>query len=311
MSQFFRNLLDRHQQSSLVQAESRIVAPRPKSIFEGDTETVFSHQNISFENNNASLFTDASAYLDSDDGDMSAVAVRNNRDQALAQQNTPKHYKKNIRHTYATFGDDNSIGGPGIDGHMKNATGEPHAHMLSPEPPSDIITSQNNNKKQNFNNQAVISEQRDSNSERADSQSSRPSDPLKERIQTLLQHFEEPRSGFVPSGKNSANAQEHLAARMNTDTPPLNTNTQLAQQTAKSHGLLQPPGGLAEIQSELNKHLEKISAQAPDPVVNITIDRIEVKASQPSPNTETQAKHQPSGVMSLDEYLAQRNRKHP
>lgn len=74
-------------------------------------------------------------------------------------------------------------------------------------------------------------------------------------------------------------------------------------------GLLQPPNGLGEIQSILNNRLQASAPlQAPEPVVNVTIGRIEIKAIQEDSPKIEKISNKPSGIMNLDDYLAQRNK---
>lgn len=77
-------------------------------------------------------------------------------------------------------------------------------------------------------------------------------------------------------------------------------------------GLLAPPDGLADMQAEFNRRWNELNRSSePDPVVNVTIGRVEVRAVQADiPQKERrQRKPKPSGVMSLEEYLNQRERR--
>ncbi len=73
-------------------------------------------------------------------------------------------------------------------------------------------------------------------------------------------------------------------------------------------GLLQPPGWLTEMQSELNQRWQDINAQLKpsDPVVNVTIGRVEVRAVKAETTKQPNQKNKPNGVMSLDDYLKER-----
>lgn len=79
------------------------------------------------------------------------------------------------------------------------------------------------------------------------------------------------------------------------------------QQEAAQSGLMQIPGWLTEMQADLNNRLRQMSAKAqPEPVINVTIGRVEVKAVQAEVTKKPKSRNKPSGVMGLDEYLKQR-----
>lgn len=74
-----------------------------------------------------------------------------------------------------------------------------------------------------------------------------------------------------------------------------------------SEGTLEAPAWLSGSHSELHKELFlNDSKTGTEPVINVTIDRIEVRANlSPAPEQPRKQK-KPSGVMSLDQYLNQR-----
>ena len=75
-------------------------------------------------------------------------------------------------------------------------------------------------------------------------------------------------------------------------------------------GSLEPPTWFFDIQAEFNRRWNELDSKSePEPVINVTIGRVEVRAVQA--DAPKKAKHQkkPSGVMSLDEYLNQRERR--
>jgi len=72
-------------------------------------------------------------------------------------------------------------------------------------------------------------------------------------------------------------------------------------------GSLEPPTWFFDMQAEFNRRWNELDSKSePEPVINVTIGRVEVRAVQA--DAPKKAKHQkkPSGVMSLDEYLNQR-----
>ena len=68
---------------------------------------------------------------------------------------------------------------------------------------------------------------------------------------------------------------------------------------------LEPPSWLAEIENRFNAHLKDIEAKT-EPVINVTIGRVEVRAVQAEAAKKTRHAKKPTGVMPLDEYLKKR-----
>ena len=75
-------------------------------------------------------------------------------------------------------------------------------------------------------------------------------------------------------------------------------------------GAFQIPDWLTGMQTELNNRWREINAQSQaDPVINVTIGRVEIRATNPEPAKPGRADKKPTGVMSLDDYLKQRESK--
>lgn len=74
-------------------------------------------------------------------------------------------------------------------------------------------------------------------------------------------------------------------------------------------GLLEPPSWLLQMQAEFSRRWQEINPKSEaEPVINVTIGRVEVRAVQAEPPRQPKRKNKPTGVMSLDEYLNQRGR---
>lgn len=72
-------------------------------------------------------------------------------------------------------------------------------------------------------------------------------------------------------------------------------------------GSLDPPSWLYEVQTEFNQRWNELNRRSePEPVINVTIGRVEVRAVQTDTPKQTKRQKKPTGVMSLDEYLKQR-----
>jgi hypothetical protein len=75
-------------------------------------------------------------------------------------------------------------------------------------------------------------------------------------------------------------------------------------------GSLETPSWFSDIQAEFNRRWnELIRKSEPEPVINVTIGRVEVRATQAQTPKKTKETAKPIGVMSLDEYLSQRERR--
>ena len=71
-------------------------------------------------------------------------------------------------------------------------------------------------------------------------------------------------------------------------------------------GLLEPPTRLFGRQAEFSRRWKELSQKAqPEPVIHVTIGRIEVKATNLQKPKQPRRQKKPSGVMSLDRYLNQ------
>ena len=72
-------------------------------------------------------------------------------------------------------------------------------------------------------------------------------------------------------------------------------------------GLLQIPVWLTQMQTDLHHRWQEINTKVEaEPVVNVTIGRIEVKAFNADSAKQPTPRNKPTGVMSLDDYLKQR-----
>ena len=83
----------------------------------------------------------------------------------------------------------------------------------------------------------------------------------------------------------------------------------LVTRNTSNNGSLKPPSWLSEMQTEFNRRLNLNPSNMranPDPVINVTIGRVEVRAVQTEPSKKVGRQGKPSGVMTLEEYLNQR-----
>lgn len=72
-------------------------------------------------------------------------------------------------------------------------------------------------------------------------------------------------------------------------------------------GILQTPPWLETLSADLSAKWSELNAQSTsEPVINVTIGRVEVRALNPEPAKAQTAETKPTGVMSLDDYLKRR-----
>jgi hypothetical protein len=87
-----------------------------------------------------------------------------------------------------------------------------------------------------------------------------------------------------------------------------NTETRPAAQNPQQTGLLHTPDWVAEVKYQLQRRFGALDSRAePEPVVNVTIGRVEIKAVPGDAQKQPVAADQPGSVMSLDEYLKKRS----
>lgn len=102
----------------------------------------------------------------------------------------------------------------------------------------------------------------------------------------------------------------HTAAIQSVETQNQSKQQELGSlepRAGSPNGLLQTPAWVAKMQSDLNSQWQEEKApQAAEPVINVSIGRIEVRAHTAEPEKQTNKPSKPSGVMSLDDYLKQR-----
>jgi hypothetical protein len=100
-----------------------------------------------------------------------------------------------------------------------------------------------------------------------------------------------------------------------TEAEPLNRSIHEQTQTVNAPinspgGALQIPAWLRGLQTELNNRWQEINTKSQaEPVINVTIGRIEVRAINTEPVKSSAIQGKPKGVLSLDDYLKQRENK--
>lgn len=113
----------------------------------------------------------------------------------------------------------------------------------------------------------------------------------------ILPGTELPLSDPAVSSLDMAPASSRQAAREEDRSPKDRVNT--------LHSQLEPPSWLLDMESQFSLHSQQKAMKA-EPVINVTIGRVEVRAVQTETPRITQHTKKPTGVMTLDDYLKRR-----
>ncbi len=283
MSHFLKNLIARHQSDS----GSHFVQPRPKSRFETDSVSGASPgQNNSIENNllhdnshqdDLNKYRSATVRLGDDvnqPADMSPQATAGNEDIFFTSDINHQQHSQRTESV--------------------QSTSQPTAQQLSINDTLNlriqtIIARFKNEQDQHSDEQAPADQQLNSAILTTDS----------ELNQTTKAHSQAQRVTPVQTLENtrSAHPNKHSAEHQNAD------------RASDQIGSLQTPNWLSEMQTDLASRLRAIENQnSTEPVINVTIGRVEVKAIQQGSAKQPTAHNKPSGIMSLNDYLKQRDR---
>ncbi|MCF6218064.1 MAG: hypothetical protein L3J94_04750 [Gammaproteobacteria bacterium] len=149
---------------------------------------------------------------------------------------------------------------------------------------------------------------------------------LNHRVRTMLQYLTEDLKRLaVADDQRRENSDSPVSTLPEKEAPPsaVVVAPQLQQETLKwpadqensgsvgerentpHHERLEPPSWLSGIEAQFQQHLQAQEVKA-EPVINVTIGRIEVRAVQAEKPKSAQAPKKPTGVMTLDEYLQRR-----
>ncbi|NOZ51798.1 MAG: hypothetical protein GXP08_01450 [Gammaproteobacteria bacterium] len=107
-----------------------------------------------------------------------------------------------------------------------------------------------------------------------------------------------PLLGAAVASLNTAPTLERQADRQDRNSADNRENTAL-------YGRLEAPTWLRDVESQFNQRLQEKHAKT-EPVINVTIGRVEVRAVQADVPKNAQRPKKPTGVMTLDEYLKRR-----
>lgn len=309
MSHFLKNLIARHQSEGGSQNVSHIVQPRPKSRFE--TGSGFELPLALAQDNSTIEPITGTASIPSSE-------IRQ----------TPVHH-------YPTTGKNNQ--GPGCysndETELTGTSSLKSEGKSSTQETSSLPTPDRSYQQHKEHNEL------DQNTEQPNNQHLSVSDSLNTHIQIILQRLnseQNQRSDNHASIENGENAQllntasvinQNQATRSEAqhvvpgeildlkqvDSPRKHsTENQPGERAEHQSGVLQIPNWLRDMQSDITNRLQGIRNQEKtEPVVNVTIGRIEVRAIQTDSVKPAIIQNKPSGVMSLDDYLKHRDKVRP
>lgn len=126
---------------------------------------------------------------------------------------------------------------------------------------------------------------------------------LKHRIRAMQRLMDDSKSPVIEPVAVSLNSvlstSEHLINSHN------NVSNDGGEDTATLYDPLEPPSWLTEIEAKFNLHSKDKEAKT-EPVINVTIGRVEVRAVQAEAPKKARQSKKTGGVMPLDEYLKKR-----
>lgn len=309
MSQFLNNLIHRHQASNDNLEASHIVQPRPKSRF----ETLLS----------------AGEPLNQHEVEIEPITRVTSKQSSSNTAPPPQTDMAKINPSIYRHTDDEK--------NIKSALTLPNEHEFITQEISNSTSQDEHYQQSKGQAKSDLKIKRSPRiTEQPKSQNLSTADKLNQNIQTILQRLnnQKPRSyneppasenqlGItLPSTINSlednalpeVKEQSFMPKQAFTLEQKDKVKEKVVEKLARQRethqvGLLQLPGWLAEMKSNLNGRWREINAEEKsETVVNVTIGRVEVKAIQTDEAKPQKANNKPSGIMSLDDYLSQRNK---
>ena len=134
------------------------------------------------------------------------------------------------------------------------------------------------------------------------------------RTSGITQNSDKKRTQNSSNQNKQHTAQHEAAARLiNASQDAFATQTASSPTSPYNSGLLKAPDWLNQIQAELQDRWQALNLQAQaEPVINVTIGRVEVRAVQvDSPQPPRKKSTSSNSIMTLDSYLKQRDRRGP
>lgn len=323
MSNFFGDLIGRHKEQGTSSSAKAIVEPCPKARYEADTD-----------------FANAASVEDPP-----SISVNSTAEQAFPNNSIPAltPMKRNANPSTPT-----SVLDPIFD---KDSSRPDRVHDEDHSDQKETLTSllpnrgfskklsipaSNNAEKQ----KPSMPAQKHNDDNYGHHDDRQVADNLDQQIQSILQRLKASEGTYSDAYEaSSIDKESRFSSRKEHAKHPLfeQVDNSLKDQTEKSsisspvdkgtpyppvmsvplktsqEGQLTIPNWLASMQSEINQRWQHLNAEieSAQPVVNVTIGRVEVRALQgaamSASNSQQKAQKKPSGVMSLSDYLKSRD----
>ncbi len=317
MNSFLRNLINRHHNPS-VRAETSVVEPRPKSRFENDAVSEVETNGVEGDSYSSTSVSrglqETVVGVQQENREYEPTQVEVNQPILVPEslEREPSD-KQNNRLSHNRIDDINArIEAFSLQLGNKLAVAEPKADEQINKRPYEGESSQGliNNETQvdshGLSMAYALNQHVDSVIRRLANQKTEPENEQGRNAAQLSSFVGELKPDFMQQRQSIHVAPD--VAEPASKSGILNSESQPEQHTAPQPGLLQQPGWLTEMQSDLNKRWQDINTglKPSDPVVNVTIGRVEVRAVKTETPQQPNQKKKPNGVMSLDDYLKER-----
>lgn len=306
MSTFLRTLIDRHQEVTPGRESVPKVQPRLKARFETDTGSDFfaSSTHETGSEFSAARWSDADIRPDMNRNDSSAESLLTTDIRQTARQlqvaTQPSNDRPPTAFDYAPRLDD-------MNSRIEAITLKLGRQSYGRETP---VTSDSHGVNQLETTETI--------SKAPNQRQLSAGDGINERIQEILQRLHGRQR--EAAGENATSLGKAYLPLMTEPLDPLapeneiNTQgmqTRSEQEKTTRSGFLQIPYWLNEMRADFYERWQLLNGKPKsEPVVNVTIGRVEVKASTPDSMKQSKLRAgKPCGVMSLDDYLKLRERR--
>lgn len=317
MNSFLGNLINRHHHPS-TRVETSVVEPRPKSRFESDAVSTVEPNGVegdSFSSTTVSKgLSETVIDVQQENREYEPIQVEVKQPISVPEslERGPAVKKKNrlslnrvddlnarIEEFSLQLGNKLSVAEPKVDGQINRRPYES-------ESPQGLTNNETQVDSHSLSMAYALNQHVDSVIRRLANQNTEPKNEQGRNAEQTSSFVGELTPDFKRQGRTTQIALD--VAEPASKSGILNSESQLEQHTVPQPGLLQQPSWLTEMQSDLNKRWQDINTRLKpsDPVVNVTIGRVEVRAVKAEAPQQPNQKEKPNGVMSLDDYLKER-----
>lgn len=306
MSNFLKHLITRHQMESDGLKSSHIVQPRPKSRFEANFGSgVALGQDIPSLEPIAAIADIPTSRIQNTSVLNQATTVRNPQ---ITEHDTRDKNKLSDTLSLTPKGNSSLQDTAGLTTPDKSHQNHKEHTELGSNAEQSRDPSLSEDDALNTRIQTILQRL---NSERDKSSNHRTSIEHKRETELLNSASVSDQSPLPHSEKRQVIPGKYFEPEQADKPIKQGTDTQSRKRVVHQSGVLQTPNWLTDIQSVIASRMQEIKSQEKsEPVINVTIGRVEVKAIQTDSVKQENTHQKSSGVMTLDDYLKQRNRGH-